>query len=69
MNTLRVKCAMACAGSACLLALAGCTNMQPSHEYVIDSQKVYQVQQAARSSPNQVDIIWVNPPRKRVEKK
>lgn len=69
MNIKRVKTSLAIGVVSCLLALTGCTNMQPSHGYVIDSQKVYQVQQAARTSANHVDIIWVNPPKKRVEKK
>ncbi len=69
MNTLRVKCAVTFAVSASLLALTGCSSMQPSHEYVVDSQKVFQVNQAARTSAHQVDVIWVNPPRKRIEKK
>ena len=50
------------------LLLMGCVKSTPGQSYVIDSDKVYAVEQAAKSSPRNVDIIWVNPPRKRVKK-
>jgi hypothetical protein len=51
-----------------LLALTGCSSFESQHKFVVDTQKVYQVQQAARTSANHIDVIWVNPPLKKVEK-
>ncbi len=47
--------------------LGGCTSMESSNGYVIDTQKVYAVNTAARNSSRNVQVIWVNPPLKKVE--
>jgi len=48
--------------------LTGCANTNQDEIYVLDSEKVYAVEHAARSSSQNVEIIWVNPPKKRVKK-
>ncbi len=47
--------------------LAGCSSLSSGKTYVTDTQKMYQVEKAARESPKFVNVIWVNPPRKRVD--
>ena len=54
--------------AATSLLLTGCANTNQDEIYVLDSEKVYAVEHAARSSSQNVDIIWVNPPKKRVKK-
>ncbi len=69
MNTMRAKSLIIGATCTAALTLSGCSSMETPTKYVMDSQKIFQVQQAAKTSANHVDIIWVNPPQKRVEKK
>jgi hypothetical protein len=64
----RVNALIGSLGMLALAGLTGCSNLEPQHQYVVDSQKVFQVQQAARSSATHVDVIWVNPPLKKVKK-
>lgn len=47
--------------------LAGCSSFTSGKTYVTDTQKIYQVEKAARESPKFVNVIWVNKPRKRVD--
>ena len=54
--------------TATAFLFVGCTNTDSVQSYVVDSDKVYAVEQAARSSSQNVEIIWVNPPKKRVKK-
>lgn len=49
------------------LFLVGCVNNPPGQRYVVDSDKVYAIEKAAKTSSTNVDVIWVNPPRKRVK--
>ncbi|PWK53668.1 hypothetical protein [Pleionea mediterranea] len=49
------------------LLLMGCVNSTPGQSYVVDSDKVYAIEKAAKTSSTNVDVIWVNPPRKRVK--
>ncbi|QGX38792.1 hypothetical protein [Permianibacter aggregans] len=50
-----------------ILVLSGCAMSQPKTKFVTDKDYIGQVEAAAKHRG--VDVVWVNPPVRRIERK
>lgn len=51
------------------LTTTSCSTLDTSTSVTLDQEKINYVNRAARYSTGNIDVIWVNPPKKRVKKK
>ena len=73
-DILKVAIAVTAAVVICSCASSGSSgansgDSQSQRAFVVDREKINLINASARSSARNINVIWVNPPRKRVSKK